>query len=43
MLVTLPKRYDQVATNQPIVDAIKAKKEDPTGHLCGQLMLLSKV
>lgn len=31
MLVTLPKRYDQVATNQPIVDAIKAKKEDPTG------------
>lgn len=31
MLVTLPKRYDQVATNQPIVDALKAKKEDPTG------------
>nr|ELR5039799.1 branched-chain amino acid ABC transporter substrate-binding protein [Providencia stuartii]ELR5081247.1 branched-chain amino acid ABC transporter substrate-binding protein [Providencia stuartii] len=31
MLVTLPKRYDQVPTNQPIVDAIKAKKEDPTG------------
>ncbi|EKT59577.1 branched-chain amino acid ABC transporter substrate-binding protein [Providencia burhodogranariea] len=31
MLVTLPKRYDQVPTNQPIVDALKAKKEDPTG------------
>ncbi|SUC79066.1 Leu/Ile/Val/Thr-binding protein precursor [Providencia stuartii] len=26
MLVTLPKRYDQVPTNKPIVDAIKAKK-----------------
>lgn len=31
MLVTLPKRYDQVAANQPIVDALKAKKLDPTG------------
>lgn len=31
MLVTLPKRYDQVPTNKLIVDAIKAKKEDPTG------------
>jgi branched-chain amino acid transport system substrate-binding protein len=31
MLVTLPKRYDQVPTNQPIVDALKAKKLDPTG------------
>lgn len=26
MLVTLPKRYDQVPANQPIVDALKAKK-----------------
>ncbi len=25
MLVTLPKRYDQVPTNKPIVDALKAK------------------
>ncbi|KAA8998552.1 branched-chain amino acid ABC transporter substrate-binding protein [Affinibrenneria salicis] len=31
MLVTLPKRYDQVAANQPIVDALKAKKLDPSG------------
>jgi len=31
MLVTLPKRYDQVSANQPIVDAIKAKKQDYTG------------
>lgn len=31
MLVTLPKRYDQVAANQPIVDALKGKKLDPTG------------
>lgn len=31
MFVTLPKRYDQVPANQPIVDALKAKKEDPTG------------
>ncbi|PWC10876.1 leucine ABC transporter subunit substrate-binding protein LivK [Brenneria roseae subsp. americana] len=31
MLVTLPKRYDQDPANQPIVDALKAKKLDPTG------------
>ena len=31
MLVTLPKRYDQVPANQPIVGALKAKKLDPTG------------
>lgn len=31
MFVTLPKRYDQVPANQPIVDALKAKKLDPTG------------
>lgn len=31
MLVTLPKRYDQVPSNQPIVDALKVKKLDPTG------------
>lgn len=31
MLVTLPKRYDQLAVNQPIVAALKAKKQDPTG------------
>ncbi|MBJ7222108.1 MULTISPECIES: branched-chain amino acid ABC transporter substrate-binding protein [unclassified Brenneria] len=31
MLVTLPKRYDQVPANQPVVDALKAKKLDPTG------------
>ncbi|MBW7981216.1 branched-chain amino acid ABC transporter substrate-binding protein [Enterobacillus tribolii] len=31
MLVTLPKRYDQVPENQPIVDALKAKKQDATG------------
>ncbi|MBE5251858.1 branched-chain amino acid ABC transporter substrate-binding protein [Mixta mediterraneensis] len=31
MLVTLPKRYDQVPTNKPVVDALKAKKLDPTG------------
>lgn len=31
MLVTLPKRYDQVPANQPIVDALKSKKQDPTG------------
>lgn len=31
MLVTLPKRYDQVPANKAIVDAIKAKKEDSTG------------
>ncbi|QUG73965.1 high-affinity branched-chain amino acid ABC transporter substrate-binding protein [Erwinia sp. E602] len=31
MLVTLPKRYDQVPANKAIVDALKAKKLDPTG------------
>lgn len=31
MLVTLPKRYDQVPTNKTIVDALKTKKLDPTG------------
>ncbi|MEM6161213.1 branched-chain amino acid ABC transporter substrate-binding protein [Erwinia sp. P6884] len=31
MLVTLPKRYDQVPANQSVVDALKAKKQDPTG------------
>lgn len=31
MLVTLPKRYDQVPANKAIVDALKAKKEDSTG------------
>ncbi|NHB93032.1 branched-chain amino acid ABC transporter substrate-binding protein [Photorhabdus cinerea] len=31
MLVTLPKRYDQVPVNKAVVDAIKGKKEDPTG------------
>ena len=31
MLVTLPKRYDQVPANKSIVDALKAKKEDSTG------------
>lgn len=31
MLVTLPKRYDQVPANKPIVDALKAKKLDSTG------------
>jgi branched-chain amino acid transport system substrate-binding protein len=31
MLVTLPKRYDQVPTNLPIVNELKAKKLDPTG------------
>ncbi|WP_071827962.1 branched-chain amino acid ABC transporter substrate-binding protein, partial [Xenorhabdus nematophila] len=31
MLVTLPKRYDQVPVNKAIVDAIKVKKQDPTG------------
>lgn len=31
MLVTLPKRYDQVPANKPIVDALKAAKQDPTG------------
>ncbi|HAP83078.1 MAG TPA: leucine ABC transporter subunit substrate-binding protein LivK, partial [Enterobacteriaceae bacterium] len=31
MLVTKPKNYDQVPANKPIVDAIKAKKQDPSG------------
>jgi branched-chain amino acid transport system substrate-binding protein len=31
MLVTLPKRYDQVPANKPIVEELKAKKLDPTG------------
>ncbi|OCA53301.1 branched-chain amino acid ABC transporter substrate-binding protein [Photorhabdus namnaonensis] len=31
MLVTLPKRYDQVPVNKAIVEAIKGKKSDPTG------------
>ncbi|MTD29095.1 branched-chain amino acid ABC transporter substrate-binding protein [Erwinia sorbitola] len=31
MLVTLPKRYDQVPANKPVVDALKAKKLDSTG------------
>lgn len=31
MLVTLPKRYDQVPANKAIVDALKAKKLDSTG------------
>ncbi|WP_058910434.1 high-affinity branched-chain amino acid ABC transporter substrate-binding protein LivK [Entomohabitans teleogrylli] len=31
MLVTMPKRYDQEAVNQPIVDALKAEKKDPSG------------
>lgn len=39
MLVTLPKRYDQVPANQPIVDALKAKNWIQQAHLCGPLML----
>ena len=31
LLVTKPKNYDQVPANKPIVDAIKAKKQDPSG------------
>ncbi|WP_338492984.1 branched-chain amino acid ABC transporter substrate-binding protein [Erwinia aphidicola] len=31
MLVTLPKRYDQVPATKPVVDALKAKKQDATG------------
>ncbi|WP_026957596.1 branched-chain amino acid ABC transporter substrate-binding protein [Aliagarivorans taiwanensis] len=31
LLVTLPKKYDLVPANAPIVDALKAKGEDPTG------------
>ena len=29
--MTKPKNYDQVPANKPIVDAIKAKKQDPSG------------
>ena len=31
MLVTMPKRYDQEASNQAIVNALKAQKKDPSG------------
>lgn len=31
LLVTKPKNYDQLPANQPIVKAIKAKKQDPSG------------
>ncbi|WP_148677752.1 branched chain amino acid ABC transporter substrate-binding protein LivJ [Klebsiella sp. RIT-PI-d] len=31
LLVTKPKNYDQLPANKPIVDAIKAKKQDPSG------------
>ena len=31
LLVTKPKNYDQVPANKPIVDAIKAKKQEPSG------------
>ncbi len=31
LLVTKPKNYDQIPANQPIVEAIKAKKQDPSG------------
>lgn len=31
LLVTKPKNYDQLPENKPIVDAIKAKKQDPSG------------
>ncbi|WP_426446372.1 branched-chain amino acid ABC transporter substrate-binding protein [Siccibacter colletis] len=31
MLVTKPKNYDQVPANKPVVDAIKAKKQDASG------------
>ncbi|MFQ8718133.1 MAG: hypothetical protein ACLR9W_09390 [Enterobacter hormaechei] len=27
--MTKPKNYDQVPANKPVVDAIKAKKQDP--------------
>ena len=33
LLVTKPKNYDRVPANKPIVDAIKAKKQDPSGAL----------
>lgn len=31
MYVTLPKSFDQDPRNQPLVDAFKAKKQDPSG------------
>ncbi|NDJ55944.1 high-affinity branched-chain amino acid ABC transporter substrate-binding protein LivK [Enterobacteriaceae bacterium 4M9] len=31
LLVTMPKRYDQDSVNQPIVNALKADKKDPSG------------
>jgi branched-chain amino acid transport system substrate-binding protein len=31
MLVTKPKNYDQMPENKPVVDAIRAKKRDPSG------------
>lgn len=31
MLATKPKNYDQVPANKPIADAIKAKRQDPSG------------
>ncbi len=31
LIVTLPKRYDQEAANAPLVDALKANKQDPSG------------
>ena len=31
LLVTLPKSFDQDPKNQALVDAFKAKNEDPTG------------
>ncbi len=37
LLVTKPKNYDQVPANKPIVDAIKAKKQDPSGAFVDHL------
>lgn len=31
MLVTKPKNFDQLPVNKPIADAIRAKKQDPSG------------
>ena len=31
LMVTLPKRYDQEASNAPVVEALKASKQDPSG------------
>lgn len=39
MLVTLPKRYDQVPANKAIVDALKAKKKILPAHSSGLPML----